>query len=125
METFNTALTDHHHETHRMTRPDPDRDILEATWQHYDEEFSEHVGDVITPEDHVDTEAHVDWGAQVFMFGYALGSVAGAHETAPDSLDRDMDEERVTDIVDTVVEIAGSDEFAVSSDSVKADFRED
>lgn len=124
-ETFNSTLTDRQYETHLMTRPDSDRNLLEATWQLYDEQFSDHVGDVVTPEDHVDTEDHVDWGAQVFMFGYALGSVAGAHATARDSVDRDTDEERVTDIVDTVVEIAGSNEFAVSSDSVKADFRED
>jgi hypothetical protein len=107
-----------------MTPPTTDRELLEAAWQTYDDEFAEHVGHVVTPDDYLDTDEQVDWAARVFMFAYALGSIAGANATDPDPIDAETDRERVETIVDHVVDIHESDAFAASNARVKADFLE-
>lgn len=105
-----------------MTDPDSDREILEETWRIYEEEFAEHVGDVVTPYDFVDTDEQVAWAARIFMFGYGLGSVAGAHAAAPGAVEGEADAERVSEVVRTVVEIAESPEFEASAEKVSEDF---
>jgi hypothetical protein len=107
-----------------MTHPETDTELLVATLQMYTEEFTGHVGEVVTPDEFAETEEQVEWAAQVFMFGYALGSVAGAHTAGSDTIDRETDLLRVTNIVDTVTDIAASDEVPISSRSVMEDFRE-
>lgn len=108
-----------------MSQPKTDQELLESTWRLYADEFAGHVGEVVSPYEHVETECHVDWGAQVFMFGYALGSIAGAHAIAPESIDKESDSARVSRIVDTVIEIAERDNVPVSSSTIKEDFLED
>lgn len=108
-----------------MTELETDRELLEATWEAYTEEFADHVGDIVTPDEAVENEEHVDWGAQVFMFGYALGSIAGAQVSAPNLQGRETDAARVGNIVDEVIDIAESNEIPVSSARIKEDFRRD
>lgn len=105
-----------------MSDPPSDAELLADTWQLYDAEFADHVGAVVTPYDFVETEDQVEWAARVFMFGYALGSIAGAHAVVPGAVDGEADEERVDAIVEAVVEIADSEEFAVSGPRVREDF---
>lgn len=105
-----------------MTRSKTDRELLESTWQLYTDEFADQVSEVVNPEDHVNSERQIDWGAQVFMFGYALGSIAGAHVAAPDSFNHETNSERVSNIVDTVIMIGEEDGINVSSTTIKDDF---
>lgn len=111
------------HDTN-MTEHLDDTEVLERTWQMYDDEFADHVGAVVTPYDYVTTEQQVEWAARVFMFGYGLGSVAGAQSVAPDATTDGTDRERVDAIVDHVVDIHASDAFDVSTQRVKRDFLE-
>lgn len=101
-----------------------DRELLERTWKLYDEAFAAHVGEILTPEEHLASEAGMDWAAQAFMFAYALGSIAGGSVVAPDDVPAETDLERVEDIVADVVAIAESDAFEASSERVLADIRE-
>lgn len=110
------------YEVPAVTEPQTDRELLEATWEAYTEEFADHVGDVVSPYEHVETEDQVDWGVQVFMFGYALGSIAGADVATSTTLGAEIDADRVQNIVATVIEIAEADDVPVSSTSVKRDF---
>lgn len=101
--------------------PQSDRDLLRRTWRTYDEQFAAHVGDIVTPYDYVDTEEEVNWAARVFMFAYALGSVAGANAVAPEAVDAATDEERVANLVDHVIDVQRSDDFAVTSARIRQD----
>jgi hypothetical protein len=105
--------------------PETDRELLEAAWRSYAGAFGDHVGDVVTPYEYVDTEEQASWAARVFMFGYGLGSLAGAGAAAPDRFDQETDAERVDALVDAVVDISGSDEFEASTERVLADFLEE
>jgi hypothetical protein len=87
----------------------------------YDAEFAEHVGEIITPYDHVDTEQQVEWGVQVFMFGYALGVLAQMRY-CPETPTRELDQRRIDNAVSEVVRIAGSDAFGVSTERILEDF---
>lgn len=82
--------------------------------------FADHVGEIVTPEDHVHNEKHVRWGAQVFMFGYALGSIAGASAADP-GFDRESDLSCVEDVVEIVTDIGASEGFGASSETVTDD----
>lgn len=105
-----------------MTADTTDRELLEESWQLYDEEFADHVGAIVTPYEYVDTEEQVDWVARIFMFAYGLGTVAGAHAVAPAAVDGTASQERVDDIVDAVVDIHAAESFAVSNERIKRDF---
>ncbi len=103
------------------SEPPTDRDLLQRTWRTYDEQFAAHVGDIVTPYDYVDTEAEVNWAARVFMFAYALGSVAGANAVAPEAVDPETDAERVANLVDHVIDVQRSEKFAVTSGRIRED----
>lgn len=103
--------------------PETDRELLEATWTTYADAFAEHVGEIVTPADHAQSEEHVEWGAQVFMFGYALGSIAGASAADP-AFEREIDLSRVEDVVQIVIEIGASEDFQASSETVTSDLVE-
>ena len=105
-----------------MTDHTSDRELLEETWQLYDVEFAEYVGEIVTPDEYLETDEQVDWAARIFMFAYALGSVAGARTADPDAVTGGTDLERVERIVDEVVAIHDSDEFEVSNERVHEDF---
>lgn len=107
-----------------MTRPETDAELLAAAWRLYAAEFTDYVGEIVDPAENVDTEAQANWATQVFMFGYALGSVAGAHAVAPDTISRDTDLDRVDEIVETVTDISASDEFDASKERIRDDFGE-
>jgi hypothetical protein len=107
-----------------MSDPDTDRELLEATWRAYDNEFAEYVGTVVTPYEYLDTEAQVNWAARIFMFAYALGSLAGAQAVEPDGFDGETDLERVETVVDHVIDVHASEEFAASSGRIREDFLE-
>lgn len=107
-----------------MAHPETETELLEATWRMYTEEFSDHVGEIVTPSEFAETEEQIEWAAQVFMFGYGLGSIAGAQTAGSATVDRETDLTRINHIVDTVTDIAASDDFAVSTKNVMDDFRE-
>ncbi|MFB6187760.1 MAG: hypothetical protein ABEI86_12960 [Halobacteriaceae archaeon] len=100
-----------------------DNQLLKQTWQIYSEEFSNKVGAVVTPDERVDSERAIDWGVQVFMLGYALGSLAGAHSQNPSDVSLEIDEERMANVVDNVIQISSGDQIPISSTSIKSDFR--
>lgn len=100
-----------------------DRELLEAAWRLYADRFADHVGDVVTPEEHAADEDQVGWVAQVFMFAYGLGAIAGGHAAAPDAVGGAVDRERVEDVVDVVTDIHGSEAFEASAARVEADLR--
>lgn len=106
-----------------VTETDTDRQLLEETWRQYDD-FAELVGDIVSPYEYLSTEEQVDLTAQIFMFAYALGSVAGAQTAAPDDFTAETDLDRVEAIVDHVINVHDSEEFAVSSSRVEEDFLE-
>lgn len=107
-----------------MTDHVTDRELLERSWELYDEAFADHVGEILAPQEHLDSEAAMDWATQAFMFAYALGSIAGGSVNAPDDVPAETDLARVEQIVDEVITIAESDEFEVSSTRVAEDLRE-
>lgn len=107
-----------------MSDTPTDRDVLEAAWRYYDEAFADHVGDVVTPDEYVDTAEQVEWAARIFMFGYGLGAVAGARTVSPDQAAETPEGERVERIVEDVVDIHASDEFAMSNAGIVSDFLE-
>ena len=58
------------------------------------------------------------------MFGYALGSIAGASVTGSAPIDRETDQSRVDAIVETVTDITAGDDVGVSTSTVVNDFEE-
>jgi lipid-binding SYLF domain-containing protein len=107
-----------------MPHPQTDTELLEATWRMYTSEFADTVGAVVTPDEQAETDAHLEWTAQVFMFGYALGSIAGASVTGSAPIDRETDQSRVDAIVETVTDITAGDDVGVSTSTVVNDFEE-
>lgn len=106
-----------------MTTPQSQPDLLRQAFEIYDEEFAEYVGEIATPDEYeltADQEVEV---ARIFMFGYALGTLAGAHTEAPATLELETDLERVEGVVEDVVSLNSGNEIEVSATRVAADFR--
>ncbi len=108
-----------------MTQEQHDRQLLETTWQTYNEEFADLVGAIVTPFDYVETREQVDWAARIFMFGYSLGALAGAGADTRTVSAAGTDKERVEGVVDTVVKLAESDAHPVSTERIRRDFLND
>jgi hypothetical protein len=105
-----------------MTEQLTDRTVLEGAWQRYDAEFAEHVGEIVTPYEFIETDEQLHWVARIFMFAYGLGSVAGAQTAVPEEIPEEVDQNRVENIVDDVVDIHQSDEFTASAAGIGEDF---
>lgn len=105
-----------------MSKVDTDRELLEATFRTYNEEFAPHVGEIVTPREYVETTDQIDWLARIFMFAYALGSIAGVEASTGSGHGREPDLERVESIVDTVVSIHESDDHEIHAERIRRDF---
>lgn len=51
-----------------MTDDITDRELLERAWELSDEAFADHVGEILAPDHHRESELAIDWAAQSFTF---------------------------------------------------------